>query len=286
MLCSYADLIKSEIYSDLLQPKQLVHQACAIIEKTESVTAGLSVIRGARNGSFGEDVLKVLRFLAPHVRRALVVHDRFLSLKAHANAQSAALNSVQPGFVLVCRQGRVIYANRAAEDVAAANDGLILKSSGLSAELPDEDRKLAALLQSVASSSMERRGGCMKITRRNARPLVVVVSPCSGENEVYSEIVGRTRPAGAVFITDPDAKRFAPADLLRSVYGLTRCEARLAVKLTAGESLIDAAQQLNVTYGTVRSQLKIIFQKTNTSRQSELIRVLSLLPSPATNPRA
>ena len=68
-------------------------------------------------------------------------------------------------------------------------------------------------------------------------------------------------------------------DLLRCHFGLTPAEARLALRLVAGETLRSAAAKLGITYETARTQLKNIFNKTGTSRQAELVVVvLTTLP--------
>ena len=63
-------------------------------------------------------------------------------------------------------------------------------------------------------------------------------------------------------------------DLLRSHFGLTPSEARLALHLVAGETLRSAEVKLGITYESARTQLKKIFNKTGTSRQAELVVVL------------
>jgi DNA-binding CsgD family transcriptional regulator len=70
-----------------------------------------------------------------------------------------------------------------------------------------------------------------------------------------------------------------PIDLLRSQFGLTLAEARLAFQLVAGETLRSAAVKLGISYETTRSSLKNIFRKTETSRQAELVlAILTALP--------
>ena len=63
-------------------------------------------------------------------------------------------------------------------------------------------------------------------------------------------------------------------DRLRSHFGLTPAEARLALLLVTGETLRSAAVKLSITYETARSQLKSIFNKTRTHRQAELVVVI------------
>jgi DNA-binding CsgD family transcriptional regulator len=68
-------------------------------------------------------------------------------------------------------------------------------------------------------------------------------------------------------------------DRLQCHFGLTPAEARLALRLVAGETLRSAAVKLNITYETARTSLKKIFKKTETCRQAELIlAILTALP--------
>lgn len=64
-------------------------------------------------------------------------------------------------------------------------------------------------------------------------------------------------------------------DDLKSTYGLTVGESRLALRLLAGASLREAAQGLGITYETARTKLKFIFRKTGTHRQAELVLLLA-----------
>jgi DNA-binding CsgD family transcriptional regulator len=77
-----------------------------------------------------------------------------------------------------------------------------------------------------------------------------------------------------------------PIDLLRCHFGLTPAEARLALRLVAGETLRSAAVKLSISYETARTALKNIFRKTGTCRQAELVIViLTVLPGCAGVPQ-
>jgi DNA-binding CsgD family transcriptional regulator len=67
--------------------------------------------------------------------------------------------------------------------------------------------------------------------------------------------------------------------VLRELYGLTPAESALATLLAEGKTLQEAAGLRGVTHQTARSQLKSIFSKTATRRQSELLRLLLSLPA-------
>ena len=80
-------------------------------------------------------------------------------------------------------------------------------------------------------------------------------------------------PGPTIFVTISEGARAQPTDLalLRSMFDLTPAEARLARNLAAGRSLRQAADEAGIAYETARWHLKILFQKTGTRRQAELV---------------
>ncbi|MFD0936462.1 helix-turn-helix transcriptional regulator, partial [Methylobacterium trifolii] len=74
------------------------------------------------------------------------------------------------------------------------------------------------------------------------------------------------------------AARSGPADaLLAQGYGLTAAEIRLVQDLARDRDLAEIAARSRVTVATLRSQLKTVFAKTGTHRQSQLVNLVSRL---------
>ena len=69
----------------------------------------------------------------------------------------------------------------------------------------------------------------------------------------------------------PDA---LPAEVLSGLFDLTPAEARVAQGIVVGRSVEAIALEQRVTKHTIRNQLKSIFSKTGTKRQSELVGLL------------
>ena len=82
-----------------------------------------------------------------------------------------------------------------------------------------------------------------------------------------------------LFVSDPEQKVEAVESFLREIYGLTVAEVNVAQVLASGNSLNEACELLGIKPNTARTHLKRIFSKTETSRQSELIKLI--LSSPA-----
>ena len=61
---------------------------------------------------------------------------------------------------------------------------------------------------------------------------------------------------------------------LKERFGLTPAEARLVLRIVAGDSLRSSAAALGIGYETARTTLKSVFHKTGTRRQAELVIVV------------
>jgi DNA-binding CsgD family transcriptional regulator len=88
------------------------------------------------------------------------------------------------------------------------------------------------------------------------------------------------RPAFALIISDPNRAIELDHAALCRLYGLTPAEGRLAALLANGKHIESAAHLLGVSIHTVRTHLKHIFSKTETSSQSDLVRLILSAPSP------
>ena len=66
----------------------------------------------------------------------------------------------------------------------------------------------------------------------------------------------------------------APASIIAKTFRLTPSEAKLACILARGASPDIAARELKISRETARNQLKSVFAKTDTHRQSELVALL------------
>jgi DNA-binding CsgD family transcriptional regulator len=78
----------------------------------------------------------------------------------------------------------------------------------------------------------------------------------------------------AIFVSDPEWRPLPPDAYLRTAWGLTAAEAALVRLLVSGRTLGDAAHDLGLQPDTVRKRLQVVFQKTDTRRQAELIQLV------------
>ena len=164
----------------------------------------------------------------------------------------------------------MLWTNRAAADIIAQADGLAVMNGRISAAVRAENTDLQALVRAAIATNgyvAPIRGSSMRVSRpSSARPLTI--APLQIVNAIVRG------PAAVVFAIDPERKSEPAPDLLRRLYGFTKHEALLADLLLQGADLREAAEKLGVSMNTVRTHLRVIFGKTDTRRQAELVRVL------------
>jgi DNA-binding CsgD family transcriptional regulator len=89
-----------------------------------------------------------------------------------------------------------------------------------------------------------------------------------------------------IFVSDPEARADSTPLVLQRLYGLSPAEGRLAALLFQGRRLEEAAEELGISLHTARNQLKSIFQRTGSRRQSDLMRLLASGPAVIRQPRS
>ena len=134
-------------------------------------------------------------------------------------------------------------------------------------------------LQSLITAAAQPQGGMsadqdsfVLLPGLGARPVIAYATPIPAvRNE---EVAGL---GAIILLVSEDGHRVPDAKLLGALFAFTPAEMRLAVALARGLDLQSIAKAQKTTVGTLRVHLKSIFEKTNTSRQAELILLLAKL---------
>jgi DNA-binding CsgD family transcriptional regulator len=206
-------------------------------------------------------------------------------LKANAAGFSAALDMLSTGVIALGGKSEILLMNRTATTIVGRNDGLLATRRGLRAEHSEESAQLVRLIREAVLTTEGKgihAGGRLSVSRKNAAPLEILVSP------TQNLPVEVTRPLGAiVFISDPEQIAHRTQDFLRAVFGLTPAECRVALLLGDGKSPREIAGLLALSPNTVKSHASTIYAKTGTSGHVQLMRLLLRFPgssSPGPSP--
>jgi DNA-binding CsgD family transcriptional regulator len=271
-LVSESDLVRTKLYSEWLQPQNLHHRLCAVLSRDRETAVLLEIMRPRELGRFNETDIEACRVLVPHLQQLLRMDHRIAELETERDAALHALEYLPWGVILVDDHGNRLATNRRAQAILLAQEGLMAHGDSLRAVVGEESARLDRLLNGALKGT-GGGGGSISITRPlKAQPLGVVVIPLRSDPEELAD----PAPAAAIFISDPDMPLGGNERRLRELYALTAVEARLASRLSQGQSVEEAAMAMGVTVNTARAYLKRIYSKLGVRRQSDLIRRLLL----------
>jgi DNA-binding CsgD family transcriptional regulator len=249
--------------------------AGAILAKGPGLMMSVSINRRPAQGEYTRQEVARISRLIDQLRAAgeVAVRVGIESTRRIADSLGAAGHPI----ALIGRDGGVLHMNARFERLVA--DGVRIKGGRLGSWHDAADRALAAAVHKALHHDGALRDPycAVVLPRRNGgRSLVARVIPVVGRAHDILHLA-----AAIVLLTDLDAVSSVPPEsLLAQAFGLTGAEARLAAQIGAGRSLPEIARDTRVAHETLRSRLKVVFDKTGTARQTDLALLVTRIARP------
>jgi len=265
------DLLRSEFYNDFLRPQGFFHILGGVPTRQGHIQSLIRVVRPEVAPAFGPHEVALMRSLLPHLSRTIRLAEQLAIAESRRDDAAEVLDRFPGGVILLDGAGHVVGANRVANDLLKAANGLRSGRDGIRAAVPSESAALQRLIVRAASQTVdEPSDGVLNVTRPAPhRPLNVLVAPLrAGMLRVAARGATVT-----VFVTDPDRGFPLSVQRVQRWLGLTPAEAALVVELMRGLRVEEAAETLQISVNTARTQLKRALAKTGTGRQLELLRL-------------
>lgn len=228
-------------------------------------------------GSAKFDCNRRVAQVMPHWARAARMQHRNFELSGLASLGLASLDTLDFGVMVLQADMRVRYANSWAEALVQADTNLALDNGVLCAHPESLQSVLTRLLDSAVHGG--RHGGAaagswMHITS-GGQPVPIIVMPLVSRQPVEGPW---QLPMAMMLLGNSESRSVLDAAVLTSLFGLSRKESIIAIRLAAGETLNEIAEREFLSPHTVRVHIRDTLRKTGTHRQSELVRLLHLLP--------
>jgi DNA-binding CsgD family transcriptional regulator len=207
------------------------------------------------------------RILASFTRRLIEI----AAVVGHgaAVAPTAALEALRLPAIALDQDGFVAEVNAAAEaifdtDVKIKERRLFVRDAAARALLNEaiDHLKTSPRLDPLPA-------GPIIVQRQDKLPVIVRMWRFGGASPLPARDVRALLTLNAL-----GPKPGPPAAILARTFCLTPSEAKLACVIARGVSPYIAARELNISKETARNQLKAVFAKTGTHRQSELVALL------------
>jgi DNA-binding CsgD family transcriptional regulator/PAS domain-containing protein len=217
--------------------------------------------------------LTLVDALIPHLQQALRTQEHLKELILQARDIAKAVDSMRHGVFVVGPGSAVLYLNHAAEDIVAVGDGPRVRWGHLALAPPSIDVTLQQIIGEAlgCNDSHGLVGNALLCPRPDGkRSYVIHVTPFTSE---------RDAPRTLVIVIDPERQAEPPRELLNRLYGLTRAEAEVALRVLRGDGLKPISDEMSLSMATVKTHLQHVFAKTETHRQAELVRhLLAIAP--------
>jgi DNA-binding CsgD family transcriptional regulator len=201
--------------------------------------------------------------------RPIADAEQHLARDAYDVGLVALFSSMGRAAAIVGADGRLVTLNNRAEAMVAAGTVLLLDG-----RLRPSRRGDAAAFDQMLGNA--RPGGSERVSER-----VALSVPGDGHTVIAQALALDPRVAGPrkrlVLFRDPAHEGGADPGPALQLLGLTPAEARVAALVGTGHSPRDAADELELSLNTVRSALKVIFDKLGVNRQSELAKLVARL---------
>jgi DNA-binding CsgD family transcriptional regulator len=272
MLVPRQEFARTEFFNDFLLPQDHGSMLGVLAHADRSRLLNVVV---QRRREFERDDIALYRRLTPHLQRAVQLNVRLELLNLQCAASAEMLHQLDKGAFLVDAAARILLANREAEHSMMPGGGLRVVNGTLRAPSASDTAKLHALIAGCAGQgSGIDNGGLLLLARGPQRaPITVSVLPFRREEPILLS----QRPAAIVFTSDPDRAPASLAEKIKLRHGLTPAETAFAIEIVKGDGIQACADRIGISRATARTHLSHIFRKTNTSRQAELVRMLSRL---------
>jgi DNA-binding CsgD family transcriptional regulator len=270
-LTTRGELHRSRFHADFLRGADLEHGMGLFLgNDSDRSLVVLTINRSGRHGCFTDEERELARTLLPHLRNAYALHSRMRALHGLQHAYRATLDRLEKPVFLVSRSGSVVFANESARQLEALGTCLQVRNGKPVAVHQPDDVLLGAALARVVSGATA--GDSLPLPMHDRKgEISALLTICPTPPSVYAD-PQRGNVAAAVFVRALQP-RVVPEDV-RVAFGLTGAEFRLARKLAGGSTLEDASEHLGISKNTARTQLRGLFEKTGTHRQSDLVAVL------------
>jgi DNA-binding CsgD family transcriptional regulator len=222
----------------------------------------------SRKSRYGLDEIERLRDLCPHLRRVVTISELLEQRTLERNSLAEVLDRLAIAVILVDPKQRIIHANMAAREFLTGSTCLSSVHGVLTA---NDARNNQGLRRAAQMPDMETES--LLLETAEGRFAVATVLPLtSGLREAHGR---QFSASAAIFVHHQPAFDEGLVTTLGAAFGLTGAEARVLSDLLEGLSLPDAAARHRISVNTVRWHLKRLFEKTNTNRQSDLVRIAS-----------
>lgn len=249
----------------MLEPSGMNVLRIMRVEESGGINAWLTASR--KMGEFAPEADALLKDLVPYLRAAIGAQVALERERTSAMVANEAIRRMNFGWITLDATGRVLEADSHGAQLLAGG-AILLRGRGgrLAARDSHANREIADAVGALARDA-------------GLRPRAVVLSREPWLDMLLVPANLRTAAAGPApaLVAYVHSDSWSSADRceqLGELFDLIPCEARLALALSRGMSIAEAAGELSLTVESARTYSKRIYAKTGARGQADLVRFI------------
>jgi len=251
-------------YHQVLVPAGIPHGRMMRVEEPGGGEACCAIARGRQDFPPGAETL--MTSLVPHLRAALRTFTVIQRERLRASISGDVVHRLNLGWLTLDAAGHVIGRDDEGGRLLRASPLQIARDGRLSTGRALADRELAELLR-AAQSGATIRARLIHLSDEPWRDMLV--APVMSDPLLSGE-----RPVLAVYLAGDPRSETERCEQLMALFKLSQNEARLALALSHGRTIREAADELGLTPESARTYSKRVYAKTGARGQSDLVRLI------------
>lgn len=228
-----------------------------------------------KNNGFSKKEKKTFKKLLNFLKTAFCFCSKLEKLENYIDILKKTVESEGKGIIVLDNSSNVILMNKIAEIILSRKDGLEITKNGLEVTDPVLSIQFKKNLRNMLSpEKFFKEEFLLAIPKKDKHiPLIIQMVPFK-EKSSFSENLNKI----IIVLYDPEFSPLPNSSFLERAFQFTDQERNIAILLAKGMDLKEVAENLKISLHTVRTHLKHIYSKTNTSRQAELVKLLLVIP--------
>lgn len=253
-----------EFYQEFLLPYGVRYSMAVKLEESADNYTVFGFLGRVGREPFSEDDAFKANLLTKHLKLIHKLNNHTQQLQQQALISESTLDKLTMAMFVVDHNAKIVFSNRRAESLVnnPCNDLNTFKCSLSIKSAKYADQMKRMIKNSTSSPGF---GGAMTIPGKSSLQLYVSPIPASSHYANYCAI-----PLALVIVIEPQ-QPVSQLDIFAGLYGLTLAEIKLLSSLLEGKTLTEYSENSKLSINTVKTQLKSIFSKTNTNKQSAAI---------------
>jgi DNA-binding CsgD family transcriptional regulator len=269
------EFVQTRFFREWLAPQSLTDGLFSPLEKGVRSCAVFTAMRHTEQGPVDDQMRRRFELITPHVRRSMLIGKVIDLHRVEAAVLADALDELVSGMFIVDSAGRIIHANVNAHRLIAEADVLRANKGRITAVDPQGSRNLLDVFTAAQAGDVAVGKKCiaLPLTGRTGERYVAHVLPLTS---------GARRKAGvsysataAVFIRKAGLDLPSPPEAVAKQFKLTSAEVRVLFAIVQIGGVPEVAPVLGISEQTVKSHLHRIYEKTDTRRQADLVKLVA-----------